>query len=150
MWISRKTDYAARAVLALAIDDGRTVNAEELAQRVDVPESFLKQILVQLRDGGVIRSERGPAGGYRLNHRPEDISLERIVRMFQGPLAPIPCATRSEPEPCSMSHVCAMQQVWGEIRDVTIGILERTTFADLAAGSSGRWEPVSLSAGPTG
>lgn len=150
MWISRKTDYAARAVLALAIDEGRTVNAEELAERVDVPESFLKQILVQLRDGGVIRSERGPAGGYRLNHRPEDISLERIVRMFQGPLAPIPCATRSEPEPCSMSQVCAMQQVWAEIRDVTIDILERTTFADLAAGSTGRWRPVSLSMGPTG
>ena len=142
MWISRKTDYAARAMLALSISHGETMTADELAQRTDVPEAFLRQILVQMRDGGFIRSVRGPSGGYRLNHSPEEITLERIVRLFQGPLAPIPCATRSEPEPCSMAQGCAMQMVWADIREPTISILERMTFADLATRSSGRWEPV--------
>jgi Rrf2 family protein len=144
MWISRKTDYATRAVLALAIDEGRVLSAEELARRVDVPEPFLKQIMVQLRDAGVVRSERGPAGGYHLNHTAADISLERIVRLFQGPLAPISCATRSEPEPCTMEDMCALKSVWAEVRDVTIAILERTSFADLAAASGGRWTALEL------
>ena len=152
MWISRKTDYTTRAVLALAVAQGETLNAEELARRVAVPEPFLKQILVQLRDAGVIRSVRGPTGGYRLNHSPEEITLEKIVRLFQGPLAPIACATRSEPEPCTMEVDCSLRSVWAEVRDTTIAILERTTFADLAARAGGRWvsvEPVGLARRPT-
>ena len=60
MWISRKTDYATGAVLALAIADGERLNAQDLSRRVGVPEPFMKQILMQLRDAGVVRSERGP------------------------------------------------------------------------------------------
>lgn len=139
MWITRKTDYATRAVLALAIAEDRLVRAEELAKRVEVPEQFLKQILMQLREAGVVRSERGPSGGYRLNHPPEEITLERIVRIFQGQLAPIECATRSEPEFCPMQDWCSLRDVWWEVRDATISILERTTFAGLAARAKGRW-----------
>lgn len=128
----------------MAVAEGETLNAEELARRVDVPEPFLKQILVQLRDAGVVRSVRGPAGGYRLNHAAEEITLEKIVRLFQGPLAPISCATRSEPEPCAMEVDCSLRSVWAEVRNTTIAILERTTFAGLAARAGGRWVPVEL------
>lgn len=139
MWISRKTDYATRAVLALAIAEGALLTAEELSRRVAVPESFMKQILTQLRGAGIVRSERGPAGGYRLNHSPSDITLERITRIFQGPLAPISCATRSEPEPCPMEVMCSLRATWAQVRDATIAILEETTFADLAERAGGRW-----------
>jgi Rrf2 family transcriptional regulator, cysteine metabolism repressor len=140
MWISRRTDYATRAMVALAqVDDARPVKIQELAARTDTPVSILEQVLPQLRSAGIVRSERGPSGGYRLNHPPEDITLERVVRVLQGPLAPIACATRHEPEPCTMLEGCALNAVWAEVRDATIAILERTTFADLAAQSSGRW-----------
>jgi Rrf2 family protein len=139
MWITRKTDYATRAVLALAIADGEALNAQELSRRVVVPESFMKQILMQLRDAGVLRSERGPSGGYRLNHKPSDLTMERVVRVFEGQLAPIECATRHEPEQCPMQVGCSLRSVWSEVRDATIAILERTTFADLAATAGGRW-----------
>src|SRR6476659_8703412 len=140
MWISRRTDYATRALVALALaEDVRPVKIQELAERTDTPISILEQVLPQLRSAGIVRSERGPSGGYRLNHRPEDITLERVVRILQGPLAPIACATRHEPEPCSMLAGCALNETWAEVRDATIAILERTTFADLAARSSGRW-----------
>jgi len=140
MWISRRTDYATRALVALALaEDVRPVKIQELAERTDTPISILEQVLPQLRSAGIVRSERGPSGGYRLNHRPEDITLERVVRILQGPLAPIACATRSEPEPCTMLVGCALHETWAEVRDATIAILERTTFADLAARSSGRW-----------
>jgi len=144
MWITRKTDYATRAVLALSLAEGRALSAEEIANRVVVPESFLKQILMQLRDAGVLRSERGPSGGYRLNHAPSEISLERIIRIFEGPLAPIACATRHEAEICPMQVGCSLQAVWHEVRDATIAILERTTFADLAGRAGGRWSDPSV------
>jgi Rrf2 family protein len=133
MWISKKTDYATRAVLTLALArDGRPLKMHEIAERTHVPESLLEQIMAQLRGAGVVRSERGRNGGYRLNHRPEDITLERVVRLFQGPLAPIACATRSEPEPCPMQVGCTLLETWREVRDATISILERKTFGELA------------------
>lgn len=150
MWISRRTDYATRALVALALESGeRPVKIQELATRTDTPVSILEQVLPQLRSAGIVRSERGPSGGYRLNHPPEDVTLERVVRILQGPLAPIACATRSEPEPCTMADGCALLDTWAEVRDATIAILERTTLATLAARSSGRWTtPVEVSAPP--
>jgi Rrf2 family protein len=111
----------------------------EIAARTRVPESLLEQILSQLRGAGIVRSERGPHGGYRLNHAPEDITLERVVRLFQGPLAPIACATRSEPEACPMELGCTLLDTWREVRDATISILERRSFADLARRAGGPW-----------
>ncbi len=140
MWITRKTDYATRAMLVLAIA-GRheQLKLQEIAERAAVPGSFLEQIMPQLRGAGLVRSERGPSGGYRLNHSPADITLERIVRLFQGPLAPIACATRTNPEPCPVSVGCSLRATWEEVRDRTIEILERTTFADLAERAGGPW-----------
>jgi Rrf2 family protein len=139
MWITRKTDYATRAVLAMALSPGNAMKMSDIAARTHTPESLLEQIMSQLRGAGIVRSERGPHGGYRLNHDPDDITLEKIVRLFQGPLAPIACATRSEPEPCPMEVGCGMLDTWREVRDATIAILERTTFADLAARARGPW-----------
>jgi Rrf2 family protein len=89
-----------------------------------------------LRTAGIVRSERGPHGGYRLNNAPEDITLERVVRLFQGQLAPIGYATRRNPEPCPEIVGASLREVWVEVRDATIEILGRTTFADLAASAS--------------
>jgi Rrf2 family protein len=97
-----------------------------------------------LRIAGIVRSERGPSGGYRLNKAPEEITLERIVRLFQGQLAPIGCATRRNPEPCPMTIGCTLRQVWEEVRDDTIALLARRTFADLANRAGGPWTDPSL------
>jgi Rrf2 family protein len=140
VWISKRTDYATRALLVLSLADRtRPMRLEDLAHRTVVPQSVLEQIMPIMRSAGIVRAERGPSGGYRLNHRPEEITLERIVRLFQGPLAPIGCATRKEPEPCPMSVGCSLRFVWEEVRDATISILERTSFADLAARAGGPW-----------
>ena len=149
MWISRKTDYATRALLSLSLTDGGTLKMAEIAQRTQVPPSILEQIMAQLRGAGIVRSERGPRGGYRLNHRPEEITLQRVVRLFQGPLAPIACATRSEPEPCPVELGCSMRDTWREVRDATIAILERTTFADLARRAGGVWVQHTISVRPS-
>lgn len=140
MWISRRTDYATRAVLALALADGETpLKISELARRTAVPQSVLEQVLPTMRSAGIVRSARGSHGGYWLNRPPEEITLERVVRLFQGPLAPIGCATRSHPEPCPMEDECSLRFVWEAVRDATIKALAQTTFADLAARAGGRW-----------
>lgn len=139
MWVSRRTDYATRAVLALALEGGRSLKLEELARRTAVPQSVLEQVMPTMRTAGLVRSERGPAGGYRLNKRAEEITLERVVRLFQGQLAPIGCATRHNPEPCPMVVGCTLRDVWEEVRDATISLLGGVTFADLAARAGGPW-----------
>ena len=144
MWVSRRTDYATRAVLALTLEGGGPLKLDELARRTAVPQSVLEQVMPALRTAGIVRSERGPTGGYRLNKKPHEITLERIVRLFQGQLAPIGCATRHNPEPCPMTIGCTLREVWEEIRDATIQLLGRATFADLAARAGGPWTDPSL------
>ncbi len=132
MWISRRTDYATRAVLALAVADGGPLRLEQLAEATDAPRSVLEQVMPTLRSAGVVRSARGPGGGYRLNRPAAEITLERVVRLFQGQLAPIGYATRRNPDPCPELVDRTLRPVWSEVRDATIEILDRTTFADLA------------------
>lgn len=139
MWVSRRTDYATRALLVLALEGGGPLKLETLARRTAVPQSVLEQVMPVLRTAGLVRSERGRSGGYRLNHDPEEITLERVVRLFQGPLAPISCATRHNPEPCPMMLGCTLRDVWAEVRDATIALLGGVTFADLAARAGGAW-----------
>jgi Rrf2 family protein len=145
MWISKRTDYATRAVLALTIGgEDAPIKLEELARRTAVPPSVLEQVMPTMRSAGIVRSERGAHGGYRLNRPPEEITLERVVRLFQGQLAPIGCATRNRPEPCPMSIDCSLRFIWEEVRDATIAVLSDTTFADLARRAGGPWRDARL------
>ena len=139
MWISRRTDYATRALLAMALDGGGPMKLEELARRTGAPQSVLEQVMPVMRSAGIVRSERGPAGGYRLNKSPEEVTLERVVRLFQGQLAPIGYATRRSPDSAPKFVADSLREVWSDVRDSTIEILERTTFADLAKQAGGRW-----------
>lgn len=139
MWISRRTDYATRAVLALALADGGSLSIAGLARRTAVPASVLEQVMPTLRNAGIVRSERGRHGGYSLNRRPEEITLERVVRLFQGQLAPIGCATRRMPADCPMTVGCTLREVWEQVREATISLLAGVTFADLAARAGGPW-----------
>ena len=139
MWVSRRTDYATRAVLALTLDGGGPLKLEELAGRTGVPQSVLEQVMPTMRTAGLVRSERGPAGGYRLNKDPAEITLERVVRLFQGQLAPIGYATRRNPDGCPRFVAESLRGSWEEVRDATIAILQGTTFAELAERAGGRW-----------
>jgi len=133
LWISRRTDYATRAVLALSIADGGPLKLDEIAGTTEAPRSVLEQVMPALVAAGIVRSVRGPSGGYRLNASPEELTLERVVRVFQGQLAPIGYATRKNPDEAPEMVERSLKQTWEEVRDATIEILGRTTFADLAA-----------------
>ncbi len=137
MWVSRRTDYASRAVLALALADGGPLKLDQLAETTEAPRSVLEQVMPVLRAAGIVRSARGPEGGYRLNKPAADITLERVVRLFEGQLAPIGYATRHEPEPCPDIVARSLRETWADVRDATIDILAAATFADLAERARG-------------
>ena len=139
MWVSRRTDYATRALLALTLEGGGPMKLEELARRTGAPQSVLEQLMPTMRTAGIVRSERGPAGGYRLNKAPEEITLERVVRLYQGQLAPIGYSTRRNHDSCPKFVADSLREAWGDVRDATIEILEGVTFADLAKRAGGKW-----------
>ena len=81
MWVTKKTDYATRVLLVLAMDDsGELMTLNDLAVRTSTPRSTVEQVMSRLRDGGLVRAERGALGGYRLNRDPDEITIDEVVR----------------------------------------------------------------------
>ena len=133
--LSRKSKYAIKALIALA-EHGREepVRIADLAREQQIPPKFLELILLELRNQGVLRSRKGKGGGYLLARDPGAIYLGQIVRMFDGPLAPVPCASQTAYVPCSdcrSEAVCGVHLAMKEVRDATARILDGTSLAQL-------------------
>jgi Rrf2 family cysteine metabolism transcriptional repressor len=134
-------------VLALAIAGSeQPVTLEELGAQTEVPTTVLSQVMPILRTAGLVRAQRGQRGGYTLNHDPSEITLEHVVRLFEGQLAPIDCATRKHPDACPMTVGCSLRHVWEQVRDDTIRTLADKTFAELASTAGGRWAEIAAPA----
>ena len=133
MRISAKADYAVRAVIELAAgsqDAPRKV--DEVAQAQDIPVSFLENILTQLRSAGVVRSQRGPEGGYWLAQPADELPLATVIRAVEGPLVGV---RGQRPEEVSYNGSAqSLQQVWLALRANLRKVLEHVTVADVAAG----------------
>ena len=132
MRISAKADYAVRAAVELvAAGEDAPRKADSVATAQAIPPSFLENILNQLKSAGLVRSQRGPDGGWWLARPADDISLADIIRAVEGPLASI----RGErPEAVSYAGAAApLQQVWIALRANLRGVLEQVTLADVAA-----------------
>ncbi len=136
MKLSRKSDYALRALVTLA---GRGslghMSIRELAEINDVPRRFLEQIMLELKAKGIVRSIAGRVGGFELAQPPELITMGRIVRIFDEMLSPIPCVSASHYEPCSQESVCRFRRVLLDIRNYTARRMDEATLASIAAGS---------------
>jgi Rrf2 family protein len=113
------------------------VRARDLAVKNVIPLKFLEQILLTLKYSGIVRSRRGPHGGHYLARPPQEITLGEVVRVLDGPLAPISCASRTAYEPCTCPDetTCGLRQVMLEVRDAVADIMDHTTLADVAEAS---------------
>jgi Rrf2 family protein len=133
MRVTAKADYAVRAVVELAgssADAPRKV--DEVAQAQGIPLSFLENILTQLRSAGVVRSQRGPEGGYWLAHPADEVTLADVIRAVEGPLVGV---RGQRPEEVAYAGSAeSLQQVWVALRTNLRKVLERVTVADVAAG----------------
>lgn len=134
--LTQKAKYALRSLAVLAEADPRVpLPIHEVADRARAPQKFLESILLELRRHGVLSSTRGKAGGYALARPAAEIRLGEIIRLVDGPLAPIPCASLTAYRPCADCPdpgTCSIRLVMRRVRDATAAILDNTTVADLA------------------
>ncbi|MDX6392929.1 MAG: hypothetical protein QOJ73_3992 [Streptosporangiaceae bacterium] len=132
MRLSARADYALRAAIELATAEGSHVTAEQLARAQKIPGKFLEAILTQLRRAGLVRSQRGPEGGFWLARPAEDISLADIIRAIDGQLVGV----RGE-RPENIGYIGAaepLQSVWIALRANERAILEEVTLAHIVTG----------------
>lgn len=142
--ITQKMKYALKALLVLADEAARPVpeglTIEEIARRAGTPKRFLEHILLKLRNAGVIRSTRGRLGGYSLLKKPADVSIPDLLRTIDGPIAPLPCLSRSayqRCEDCADEASCRIRKVFAEVFWSYLVIIESLTLQDmLQAGSA--------------
>lgn len=126
MRVSTRTDYAVRALLSLALRGSQTpTSVKEIAQRTDLPQPYLEQILLSVKGAGLVRSKRGVGGGYVLARDPHEISLEEIFTAVEGP-QPAPVAAHDHCE----GH-CVIQDVWVDLAELTRKYLAGYSLGDL-------------------
>lgn len=135
--ISKRTKYALRALYSLTRRYGdEPVLIATLAREERIPLKFLEAILLELKTHGIVESRKGRHGGYRLSKPPTGITIGSIVRVLEGPLAPLPCASETAFRPCEECEdvsLCGTRLVMREVRDAIAAILDRTTLADVIA-----------------
>jgi Rrf2 family protein len=131
--ISAKADYAVRAAVELAAaGDDRPVKAERIATAQGIPLNFLENIMGELRHAGIVRSQRGAEGGFRLAKPPGQITVADVIRAVEGPLASI---RGGPPEDATYAGATAsLPRVWIAVRANLRAVVEHVTLADVASG----------------
>jgi Rrf2 family protein len=130
MRLSKKGEYAIRALVEIGFEAhlrlGSLIQISTVAQRTNIPEKFLEQILLALRNGGVLKSKRGVEGGYSLARPAAEVTLGEVIRLLDGPLAPIPCVSLTAYERCSCPDEasCGLHLAMKQVRDAIAGILD--------------------------
>jgi Rrf2 family protein len=131
--LTKKGKYGLKALADLAkLPPGETAFITDIAERNNIPKKFLDSILLELRKAGILRSKKGPGGGYSLSKAPEEIRIGRVIRTLDGPLAPIRCASRTAFEACSDCQDpedCLVRLSMTEVRDAMAEILDNMTLA---------------------
>jgi Rrf2 family protein len=132
--LSSKGKYGLKALLDLAARDG-AVQIVEIAQSNNIPRKFLEAILLEMKNAGFLYSKKGKGGGYALARKPEKIIIGDVIRVLDGPLAPIACASRTNFHPCSDCgdpEACRVRAAMIRVRDAVSRQLDTLTLADLA------------------
>jgi Rrf2 family protein len=133
--ISHKSKYALKAMIVLAKEFGQgPVLISEIAHREGIPRKFLELILLELRNNGILHSKKGKGGGYFLARSPQQVTLGEVLRVIEGPLAPIPCVSRTaymKCQECRDERACGIRLVMKDVRDATAKILDSTTLGDV-------------------
>ncbi len=127
-------DYSVKALLMLAerFPGGKPTRVEEIAERQGLPENYLRRLLIELKRGGLVVSQKGPSGGYLLARPPGRISMADVVEIIEGDYNPVECLDDRAGAPCSRDNPCAMRDVWRQVRDSTNQILRSATLQSLA------------------
>jgi len=140
MRLSKRGEYGLRAMITLAepaekSDSPAMMQIKEISQREQISPKFLEQILLTLKNAGLLHSKMGVGGGYYLARSASEITLGQIFRVLDGPVAPIKCVSQMAYEPCGCpdEQTCGLRLIMGDVRNAIANILDNTSLADLTA-----------------
>lgn len=136
MKLSTRGRYGLRAMIDIAQckDDG-PIAIHSIAEHQGLSERYLEQLMVPLKRAGLVKSIRGSQGGYILGQDPDTITAGDIIRVLEGPIAPVDCISETNPETCERAEDCITRILWAEVRDSIIGVLDSYSLSDLAGES---------------
>ena len=132
--LSKKAKYGLQAVLQLAEDFGQgSVLISDLAAKQQIPKKFLEQILLELKNAGILQSKSGKGGGYSLSRNPQQVTFGQVIRVLDGPFAPVPCVSKTayaKCTECADEATCPIRMVMAEVREAISNILDHTTLSE--------------------
>jgi Rrf2 family protein len=138
LMISQKAKYALRALVSLAqAPRGEPVFISDIAEQQSIPKKFLEQILLDLKRHGILISRRGKFGGYQLLKDPSEITFGSILRIVDGPIAPLPCLSKiayRRCDDCKSEGNCEIRRIFAEVTEATRSVLDNRTIADAISG----------------
>jgi len=139
MRLSKRGEYGLRAMIILAepAEKGgapQMMQIKEISQREQISPKFLEQILLTLKNAGLLHSKMGVGGGYYLARSANEITLGQIFRVLDGPVAPIKCVSQMAYEPCGCpdEETCGLRMAMGDVRNAIADILDNTSLADVS------------------
>ena len=131
MLFPKKVDYGLRLLIYLALQpNGVPVSASIISKRQAIPKAFLVQIFNTFQKSGIVESRRGAHGGHMLAKPPEQITVRKVFETFDRTVAPMDCL--HAPQECTLSAACSQRELWGDIENMLLEILGKTSVADLA------------------
>jgi Rrf2 family protein len=134
--ITNKAKYALKSLISLARNKGKgPMVIEEIAIKENIPRKFLEAILCELKNAGLLQSRKGKGGGYELQKAPADITMAAVMRIIDGPIAPLPCVSLNFYEACAdcADEVsCSLHRTLITVRDANLAVMERTTLEEMA------------------
>lgn len=132
MKISTKGRYGLRSILDIALNEKEgPVTIHSIAKRQEISERYLEQLLIVMKQRGLIKSIRGFQGGYLLNKDPQDISVGDVIRALEGPIAPVDCVNEDDTEKCNRANCCVTKVVWEDLKQAMTKVLDSYTLKDL-------------------
>lgn len=130
--LSTKGRYGLQAMIDLASHSGDgPVSLKSIADRQGLSEHYLEQLISGLRKAGLVKSVRGAQGGYILGREIENIRIGDIIRVLEGPIAPVDCVSEEDPECCNKANHCVTRTIWEKVRDSIADVLDSITLADM-------------------
>lgn len=132
--LSKKCKYAIHALVHMAKDPKEKFLIKDISNACNIPKKFLEAILLDLKRAGILGSKQGKGGGYSLRREPYDVNLAEVVRLFDGAIAAVPCATFKFYERCAEcvdEEICAVRDAFLQVRNATVEMLKSSTLEDL-------------------
>jgi Rrf2 family protein len=134
--ISKKAKYALKAlkVLSEKYESKQPTLIADIAEQQNIPKKFLEAILLELRNNGILHSQKGKGGGYQLRMSPEEVTIAKIVRIVDGPIAPMLCVSLhfyGKCDDCADEQTCTIRPIMEKVRDANLAVYEHTTLRDL-------------------